>query len=321
MAGVFLLLVALSALAWLGGLRRWSPRPWILCAILGGLVGIAVLPAAGRELQAAPLPVILVACFGAMLAGCVAWLFFCRLLPARRKMRFFYHGAFVIVLGGIGVLFPFRGLWQERLSPADNQQLSETHRGIAGKFGLQKLNISVLGGQFPTAYVTSFSGDAASIVVSSSLNDMLKAEEMQFVIAHELSHHQLKHYPARVLLAVAALLFYFLATWLMLRRRDPKDPAEGPDSDGGQELEIFLRRVPMYLLVGVLAALGPLAYCRAQETEADLLAVKITGNARAARATLEKLAQELPSRRHNRFQILSLHPCLQERIERVGSVD
>ncbi len=312
MIAVVALLVGLSALAWLGVLRRWSPNGWLLCTLFGCLVAIAVLLASLGALLESPIAVTLATCGTTVPVGLLAGLFFYRLLPARSAMRFFYHGAFAIFLGGIAILFPFNALWQKRLPPEANGKLSERYQGLATKFGLKRLSISIRGERAPMACVTSFSGDSASIVVSSGLNDMLAPEEMRFVIAHELAHHQLKHYPVRIMLAVTALAFYFLVAWLTMWRRDASDDSE---PDGRREVDLFLRRAPLYLLMGLLAALGPLAYCRAQEAEADLKAAELTGSPEAGRAALEKLARALPGRRLNPLECLSSHPCLQKRID------
>jgi Zn-dependent protease with chaperone function len=249
-----------------------------------------------------------------LLIGLVMGLFFFRLILKRRFMRFLYHGAFLIFLIGIAILFPFRAVWSSQPPPEIGQELSREHQLLAKSFGLQRLDISIRSSQFPMAHVTSFSGDSASILVSSGLNDMLEPDEMGFVIAHELTHHKLKHYPIRMLLAVGVLLFYFLITWLIMRR---KDSSNGPDSSGQDEIGFFLRRIPLYFLVGLVISLAPLGQCRVQETKADLYAIKVTGNAEAGRSALEKLAQAVPSRRHDPFEFFSLHPCLEKRIKRL----
>ncbi|MHC4916075.1 MAG: M48 family metallopeptidase [Planctomycetota bacterium] len=311
MVGIVLLMLILSALAWLGALRRWPPRAWPACWMIGALIALAALLGKLRALRNSPVPVILAACAAAALAGLVAWLFFARLVPKRRPMRFLYHAAFLIFAFAIAALFPFSIAWQRGVPPEASRKLSEAHRPLAGKFGLRELNVQVLDTRGLAACVTSFSGDSANVVVSSGLVDALEPEEMGFVIAHELSHHKLKHYPARMGLAGGALLVYFLAVWLVLPRKKTDDD---PPSDWRRELDLFLRWTPLHLLAGLLAALGPLALCRAQETEADLHAVEVTGDAGAARAALEKLASELPDRRRNPLELLSTHPGLDKRI-------
>ncbi len=314
MFAVFLLLLILSVLGCAGALRRWLPKAWPACALLGALVAAAALLGKPGQIAEAPVPVLIAALASAALAALVAWLFFCRQLPRRRKMRFLYHGAFVIFAFGLAALFPFRVFWGRGAPPAASRELSRAHLGLARRFGLRELNVRVLGGRAPAACVTSFSGDSARVIVSSGLNEMLEPEEMGFVIAHELSHHSLRHYPVRVGLAAAALLAYFLAAWLIGRRRDADDDSP---PDWKDELEIFLRRLPLYLAAGILAAIGPLAICRAQETEADLYAVAISGDANAGRSALEKLARRLPSRRRNPLEFLSTHPDLEGRIARL----
>ena len=301
-------------MTWLGILRRLSANRWVFCFLLGALVSTAVFIVSMLKSPDPLLPVILAACGTMLLVGLVTVLFFFRLIPKRRPMRFLYHGAFLIFLIGIAVLFPFRVVWSSQTPPEIGQELSRAHQTLAKSFGLQKLNIFIQGSRFPMAQVTSFSEDSANILVSAGLNDMLDHDEMAFVIAHELTHNKLKHYPVRMLLGAGVLLFYFLITWLIIRRKDSSD---GTDSSGQDEIGLFLRRIPMYFLVGLLVSLGPLGQCRVQEIKADLYAVKITGNAEAGRSALEKLAQAVPSRRYDTFELFSMHPCLEKRIERL----
>jgi Zn-dependent protease with chaperone function len=311
MAAVLIALLALSALAWTGFLRRGDPHGWIACLVFGFPVALAVFLASRIGTAEPLLPVLVVAVGTGAILALAARLFLGRLALARPSWRFLYHGALLVLTAAVAAFFPFRTFRAERIPTGPPPDLSARHHALASRFGLNALNVTVHPSSRPGAQVTSFTGDAATITVTRGLAELFDRDEMDFALAHELSHHALKHYPLRVGLAAVGLLFYFIASaWLLRRRRAPPDA----DPSCARETETFLRWIPVHLTLVLAASLGPLAYCRAQEAEADRKAVEVTGNPAAARSALEKLAAAVPDRREDPLEFLAVHPDIAKRM-------
>ncbi len=310
---LYLLLCGLLARAGLPG--RWKGRDRLQSLLFGGGLAAGLL-LSGLFPPEDPLPGLLVVTgiVGAVHSGAARLLLF-RLLPGRRAYRFLYHGALLLLALGTAFLFPFREFWPGRPPAAAGQAMAENREGLAAKFGLKRLEVSVGPGDFPSAIVTSFTGEQARIVVSRGLVDLFDPAEMDFAVAHELSHHRRRDFPLRLAVIAAALTVFFLVVRMRWRRRDAGGAAEAAPEN---ELEVFLVRTPLLLLLLFVAALGPLAFCRAQETSADREAVRITGNRPAAQSALEKLARRAPAHRRPFLEFLETHPGLDTRMKELS---
>ena len=310
---LYLLLGGLLARA--GVFRRWKPRDGLQSLLFGGGLAAGLFLSGLIRAEDSPIGLLAVSgVVGAILSG-AAWGLLFRLLPGRRAYRFLYHGAVLLLVLGAAFLFPFRGFWPGRPPPATGRTMAENHEGLAAKFGLKRLEVSVGPGDFPSAVVTSFTGEQAGIIVSRGLMDLFDRAEMDFAVAHELSHHRRRHFPLRMAVRGAALAIFFLIVRIVLGRADAGVTTEAVPEN---ELAVFLRRTPALLGLLLLAALGPLAVCRDQETSADREAVRITGNRPAALSALEKLARRVPAHRRPLLEFLETHPGLDSRMEKLN---
>ena len=171
------------------------------------------------------------------------------------------------------------------------QQVRNVVEEMAIASGLPQPKLYVIADADPNAFATGKDPAHASIVVTEGLIDRLTRDELQGVIAHEMSH--IRNYDIRLMTVVAALLgsVLLLSVWArygMLfggrgRRRAPAR-ASGPI------VIIFL----ILWLVGLILAplitrLLAMGISRQREYYADASAAELTRNPRSLAAALQKI--------------------------------
>ena len=327
-ASTLLVLLVLSVYAWV---RRKRPEPWggsRSCLLVAGVLGFGVHVGDRLVTGAGRYPLLALVC-AAVPVTLFYWLvlyhFFCRAVPKRRYLRPLYHGTIVLLVAVLGHLYPFRSLWP-RLGGAPPPKvhlsalgcsapiMSPRYNQTARKFGLQRVEITVLHSLLPTAQILSFRGDVAEINVTNRLLELLNEEEMVYVIAHELSHHRDSHYPLRLVAAGVTLIVFLTGLWWLTRRLSPAGDAP---PEGGAELGLFLRLLVVDFALAALLALPLSAFCRSQEIQADVAAVRVTKNPNAAVAALEKLEEAVPGFVRTEISAFSNHPSTAGRIDAI----
>ncbi|NIR28280.1 MAG: M48 family metalloprotease [Gammaproteobacteria bacterium] len=162
--------------------------------------------------------------------------------------------------------------------------------------------------------------DDAALVVSDALVRRLSARELTGVLAHEVSHIRnndmwvmgLADVVSRLtsILSLAGQLLILLSLPMILFG----------------DAEIALLPLALLAFAPTISALLQLALSRAREHDADLEAVRLTGDARALASALEKLERYqggwiervvLPGRRIPEPSLLRTHPPTEKRIRRL----
>ena len=200
------------------------------------------------------------------------------------------------------------------LKPATYETLEnetvEYYKSTAMKFDIKELHIKLIEEKALGAFVMSY-GEEATVVVSTGLYKLLNKEELRFVMAHEFSHFYLNHHKTRLLMAVFALLIFFVITSFLIVKFIKKDEDRG-------EFFLFLKFFPIMLLIALLLSLYPLYHCRTQEFEADEYAVKITESKEFAVSTFEKCSKSGSYYESgSSITIFEMHPPLKARVERI----
>ena len=185
----------------------------------------------------------------------------------------------------------------------------------------------------PNAFATGNDPKHAAVAVTSGLLALLNREELEGVIAHEVSH--IRNYDIRLQTTALALVSAISLLVMIARnsfyfgggRRNDKDKESGP-------LEIILMIVAVLaLILGPLVAnLVQLALSRNREYLADASAVELTRNPLGLIGALEKLANQKPMQQAdeasaalyivNPFKkdlssLFATHPPIEQRIERL----
>jgi heat shock protein HtpX len=159
--------------------------------------------------------------------------------------------------------------------------------------GLPKPSVYVVPDADPNAFATGRSPDHASIAVTRGLLDTLDREELQGVVAHELSH--VRNYDIRVMTIVAALVgaVALLADWARRgmmwgggRRRDGDDRERGGGVAG---IIFFAIWIVAIILAPILAQLLAMMVSRRREYLADASGAELTRNPLGLARALEKI--------------------------------
>lgn len=182
------------------------------------------------------------------------------------------------------------------------------------------------------AFATGRKPELASIAITTGAIEKLKNEELEGVIAHELSHIQ--NYDIRFMMLVAVLVgaVSIMANIFlhggMFRRR-------GSDREGGNALAIFaIIGLVLAILSPIIAQLIKLAVSRKREYLADASGALLTRYPSGLAAALEKIqAQNMPlqeasaSTAHLFFSnpfggknlagLFSTHPPIEDRIKKL----
>jgi Zn-dependent protease with chaperone function len=166
------------------------------------------------------------------------------------------------------------------------------------------------------AYVTGF-GSTKRIVLWDTALAKLEADEILFIVAHEMGHFVLRHPLALILLTTLLAL----ASLYTVHRVSHRLIARYSHRFGFGQLSDFAS-FPLLTLLGTLVSLVAtpvlLAFTRYQEHEADRFALELTQNNRAAATAFVRLQQEnLSVPRPGLWYVLwrGSHPSLGDRVD------
>jgi STE24 endopeptidase len=229
--------------------------------------------------------------------------------------------AFVVLMTNLApvvllpLFFKFRPVENQDLQTRVDRLARRTNTAVCGIFEwalgekTRKANAAVVGW-----------GNTRRIIVSDTLLENFSGEEIEVIMAHELCHHVKNHIWQG--LALQSLLTFggFYAAYRIL-----------PSFSAHFGIRNIADVADLPLLALVMSALSVLIlplvnyFSRHLETQADLYALDITGDALAFVSSMEKLADiNLANKTPNRIIefLFYSHPCVEDRIklaaDRVG---
>lgn len=191
------------------------------------------------------------------------------------------------------------------------------------------------------AFATGRDPRHAAVAITRGLRDRLNREELQGVMAHELSH--VRNYDIRFAMMLAVMVGFLVLLADTFRRwmwwsggRRGSRRGRGGDSAGPAMAIVAVLAVVLAIVAPILAKLIQLAASRQREYLADASAVELTRNPDGLASALEKLGQdqevlEVANRATQHLYIInpfkahearaqglfSTHPPLAERIARL----
>lgn len=211
------------------------------------------------------------------------------------------------------------------------QWLLETVRRLAAETGIGMPQVGVYHSPEANAFATGWNRNNALVAVSSGLLESMTAEEVEAVLAHEVSH------VANGDMVTLALIQGVVNTFVVFISRAVAQVAAGAlsrgedrERGGGFSYGIyFLVSMVMELVLGILASIVVFWFSRRREFRADSGAARLVGRHKmvAALQRLGSLAgrpldQRAPSfatmKINHRGSLLGLfmsHPPLEKRIE------
>jgi heat shock protein HtpX len=188
----------------------------------------------------------------------------------------------------------------------------------------------------PNAFATGRDPKHAAVTVTTGLLQMMNREELEGVLAHEMSH--VKNYDVRMLLVVTTMigLAALIASmyWngaLRFRSRDDR-----------AMLVVFAVGIIFTVIAFLVGPIMQMALSRQRESLADASGVELTRNPQGLLSALKKIAQndkppvkfnhavaamciDNPTEHHGSFfnHLFDTHPPIEERIaalERIAAV-
>ncbi len=209
--------------------------------------------------------------------------------------------------------------------------LFHTIEGLAIAAGIPKPKAYVIDDSALNAFATGKNPEHASITVTTGLLNKLNRQELEGVVAHEMSH--IKNYDTRyimltiALVGVILLIGDFLFYSLIFGRR-------GGSRQGGHPL-IFVAAIALIILSPFIAELIKLSLNRKREYLADASGVVLTRYPEGLANALEKLKNDpdpkiesanraaahlFISNPFKKKGLFSTHPPMEERIKRLRSM-
>lgn len=183
----------------------------------------------------------------------------------------------------------------KEIKKADNPRLYRLVENLAITAGIQTPKVYLINDQAGNAFATGRDPAHASIAVTTGLMQMLDDQELQGVLAHELSH--VKNYDIRVMTIVIVLVGVVLLLSDMLLRSMFWGGRDSNNKGGGILLLIGL---VLAILSPLFAELIKLAVSRSREYLADADGALLTRYPEGLARALQKIAaQDRPLKRAN----------------------
>lgn len=216
------------------------------------------------------------------------------------------------------------------VSSLEEPELHAMVAELAHKAHIPKPKVYVIPSETPNAFATGRNPEHAAVAVTEGIRRILDREELEGVLAHELSHVKNRDILISTIAATLAGVIMMIASWARWAAifggfgRD--------DDDGGGGLVGFLVAA---VLAPIAAMLIQMAISRSREYLADATGAKIAGNPQGLAGALEKLEyaskkipmNASPSTAHmfivnplsgrSLAGLFSTHPPIQERVKRL----
>jgi heat shock protein HtpX len=184
----------------------------------------------------------------------------------------------------------------DRANPPDaTRQLMNVVEEMRLASGQPMPRVYVIPDTAPNAFATGRDPKHASLAVTAGLLEKLDREELQGVIAHEMSH--VRNFDIRFMLLIGVMVgsIALIADWFLRisfwgggRRGGGRDREGG----GGILALVFVLALVLSLISPIIARLVMLAASRRREGLADVSAVELTRNPLGLAGALRKIADD-----------------------------
>jgi heat shock protein HtpX len=166
---------------------------------------------------------------------------------------------------------------------------------IAIAAGIPMPKVYLIHDSAPNAFATGRDPEHASVAITTGLREKLNREELQGVLAHEISH--IRNYDIRLMMLLAVLIgtivmladFFWQIQWYSGGRSSSRSSSDKGDSKGWIVLVIFVLALLLALVAPLLAQIIQLAVSRQREYLADASAVELTRNPLGLANALRKI--------------------------------
>ncbi len=230
----------------------------------------------------------------------------------------------------------------KKIQKPDAPQLYNIVEELTIASGLPMPDIYIIDDTAPNAFATGRDPEHAAVAITRGLLEKLKRNELQGVMAHELSH--IKNYDIRfamlmaVLVGVIALLCDYFRRWLWWGGTGGRRRRSSGRGGQGQAI-IFLIAVIFSIIAPIFALIIQLAMSRQREYLADASAAEMTRYPEGLASALEKISKDpdvlevanratqhlyivnpIKSLEKRASKLFDTHPPTSERIARLRSI-
>jgi heat shock protein HtpX len=220
------------------------------------------------------------------------------------------------------------------VSETEAPELYATVKNLALKASMPMPRVYIIPGDTPNAFATGRNEQHAVVAVTEGILRILGRDELEGVIAHELSHIRNRDIligSIAATLAGAIVMLANMAQWAAMFGGASRDDDEG----GGSNI---VGLILMAVFAPIAATLIQMAISRSREYLADAGGAKISGKPYGLAGALEKLSRASqtmpmeanPSTAHmfivnpltgrSLMNLFSTHPPIEERITRLRSM-
>lgn len=250
----------------------------------------------------------------------------------------------MIIAFALAVIMNFGSYWfsdkivlrmysASEVSESDAPELYAAVRNLSMKAGLPMPRVFIIPDETPNAFATGRNEKHAVVAVTQGILRILNREELEGVIAHELSHIKDRDIligSIAATIAGAIMMLANMAQWAAIFGGGRSDDEEG----GGGTIGLIV----MAILAPIAATLIQMAISRSREYLADSEGAQVSGNPYGLASALEKLSSASqvvpmhanPSTAHmfivnplsgrSLMNLFSTHPPIEERVARLRSM-
>jgi heat shock protein HtpX len=244
---------------------------------------------------------------------------------------FVARGKGVIIALIVSTLMNFGSYWfsdsivlgmynAQAVTRKDAPALYNAVESLSAKAKVPVPKIYIIPNETPNAFATGRNEDHAAVAVTSGIMKILNKDELEGVIAHELSHIKHKDILISTMAATVASAVVLLSRWAVFFGSD----------DGG-----MISTIAMAIVAPVAATVIQMALSRSREYEADAGSAKVSGKPEALAGALAKLSKAArlkpmdanpstapmfivnPLSGGMIMNLFSTHPPVEKRIERL----
>jgi heat shock protein HtpX len=222
----------------------------------------------------------------------------------------------------------------QAVSEHEAPELYATVKNLALRAAMPMPRVYIIPGDTPNAFATGRNEQHAVVAVTEGILRILGRDELEGVIAHELSHIQNRDIligSIAATLAGAIVMLANMAQWAAIFGGGSRDDDEG----GGSNI---VSLILMAILAPIAATLIQMAISRSREYLADAGGAKISGKPYGLAGALDKISRASqampmeanPSTAHmfivnplsgrSLMNLFSTHPPIEERIARLKSM-
>ncbi|MCE5327207.1 MAG: M48 family metallopeptidase [Planctomycetaceae bacterium] len=206
--------------------------------------------------------------------------------------------AFILTLasyyGGSSALLSMSSARQ--IAKGDDPQLFNVVEELSVAAGLPMPRVYLIDDSAMNAFATGRDPAHAAVAITTGLREKLTREELQGVLAHELSH--VRNYDIRYAMLMAVMVgvlvmlcdVFLRSLWYGGRGRRRSDSRDS--GGGGAQIILLILALVLAIVAPILAKIIEMALSRQREYMADAGSVELTRNARGLESALAKLSDD-----------------------------